>query len=156
MKTHFSTQTKPQAGSTTMFKLKELLDLAMLPIKFRTEVSDFECRGEYCGLPVNKLWRSTAHAIRTRHHEAAISAFSHYELNGLPIEIYDLPVGCGVAHYTIEPTEIVVRGYSWNRISELFDHMDLGYVISELSWGRRQVKSSSSNTSTNDSDNARE
>lgn len=125
-----------------MFRMKDYLDLAMLPIDFHPAVSSHvEAWAMYCGVPSSKLCRSTEHQIRTRHHEAVKDDFSRYEQNGFPIDIFGLPVGSGLAHYSIEPTAIVVRGYSWKIIGEPLDNHDGGGFSIDSNWGWRHKES---------------
>ena len=86
-----------------------------------------------CGRDPKSLRDATEQAICTRHHEAIIDDECHKARRNQP-DIFTLSLGSLQVFYTVEPCEILVRGYGWDIDREPLDDFDGGGFYAEASW----------------------
>ena len=105
-------------------------ELPSRPISYHPGVSDsFDGWAAGCGFHPETLRRATEFEIRNRHHEA-IPEDARYKHRPDSADIYRLSLGTVDVYYSIEPSEVVVRGYGWEIPREpLDDHDGGGYYV---------------------------
>ena len=81
-----------------------------IPVVFDCNVMSFDYSAESLGIDTEELRKATVSLIRTSHYAATIEERA-YELHP---EVYQLGLGPLRVFYTVEPTQVVVRGYSPN------------------------------------------
>jgi len=86
-----------------------------------------------CGWDAQSLRQATEQAIRTRHHEALIDQESH-KARGKQPDIFTLWLDSVRVYFTVEPDEIVIRGYAYEIDGEPLDDWDGGGFYAEASW----------------------
>ena len=86
-----------------------------------------------CGWEPQSLRRASEQAIRSRHHDAVIAHESDKARGNQP-DIFTLSLGSVDVIYTVEPREVVIRGYGWEIDHEPLDDYDGGGFYAEASW----------------------
>ena len=83
-----------------------------------------------CGWQPQSLKRESERAIRRRHHEANIEHESHKARGNQP-DIFTLSLGSVDVIYTVEPREVMIRGYGWEINRKPLDDFDGGGFYSD-------------------------
>jgi hypothetical protein len=86
-----------------------------------------------CDWDPESLRQTSELAIRTRHHEAIIERESPKARGNRP-DVFSLSLGSVQVFYTVECTEVMIRGYGWEIDREPLDDFDGGGFYSETSW----------------------
>ena len=85
-----------------------------------------------CGCDSRALKRATETAIQNRHDQATIKDESHRARGNQP-DIFTLSLGSACVFYTVEPKQVLVRGYGWE-VDHPLDDFDGGGFYCEPSW----------------------
>jgi hypothetical protein len=103
------------------------------PINYHLAVEeDFDDWADACGLDPQSLRQAGEEAIRSRHHEA--SPHEAYRACGNQPSVFVLSFGAVEVFYTVEPLEVVIRGYGWEIEGEPVDDRDGGFFYVDASW----------------------
>ena len=86
-----------------------------------------------CGLDAQSLRLASERAIRNRHHEAIIEHESH-KARGKQPDVFSLSLGPANVYYTVEPLEIMIRGYGYEIDHEPLDYRDGGGFYADSAW----------------------
>lgn len=106
------------------------------PITYHPSLDDsFDAWASACGWDPQSLRQSSQQAIRTRHHEAIVQHESHRRRGNQP-DILTLSLGSLHVTYTVEPTQVMIRGYAWEIDGEPLDDFDGGGFYADPSWSR--------------------
>lgn len=92
-----------------------------------------------CGWDPQSLRQASEQAIRGRHHEATIEHEAH-KARGIQPDIFSLSLGSVNVYYTVEPTEIVIRGYGYEIDHEPLDYRDGGGFYADNAWSVEDMK----------------
>lgn len=104
------------------------------PINYYPRLNDaFDGWAADCGWDSQSLRNASERAICFRHHEAII-AHEFHKARGNQPDICTLSLGSVDVIYTVEPLEVVIRGYGWEIDREPLDHGDGGGFYAEVSW----------------------
>ncbi len=103
-------------------------------IRFHVALHEtFDDWASVCGQHAQSLQCASEHAIRTRHHEATIDHEAHRARGNQP-DILTLSLGSVCVFYTIEPNQVMIRGYGWELNHTPADDFDGGGFYAEASW----------------------
>jgi hypothetical protein len=109
-----------------------------IPISYHLALDEaFDDWAVACGWEPQPLRHASEQAIRSRHHDAVIS-HECYKARGNHPDVFTLSLGSVEVIYTVEPREVVIRGYGWEIDHEPLDDYDGGGFYSEASWYRRE------------------
>ena len=100
---------------------------------------EFDGCASACGWDPQSLRRASEQAIRNRHHEAIIEHESH-KARGIQPDIFSLSFGSVNVYYTVEPLEIVIRGYGYEIDHEPLDDFDGGGFYADNAWSLEDMK----------------
>ena len=104
------------------------------PITYHPALDEaFDGWASDCGWEPQSLRRASEQAIRSRHHDAIIAHESDKARGNQP-DIFTLSLGSVDVIYTLEPREVVIRGYGWEMDHEPLDDYDGGGFYAEASW----------------------
>ena len=96
---------------------------------------EYDNWAEACGRDPEYLRQATEKAIRTRHHEAIIMFESH-KAHGNQPDIFTLSLGSVDVIYTVEPSEVMIRGYCGDVEGEPLDDVSGGAFYVDALWLR--------------------
>jgi len=88
-----------------------------------------------CGCDPEYLRQASEEAIRTRHHEAII-VYETHRAHGNQPDIFTLSLGSVDVIYTVEPSEVMIRGYGGDVEGEPLDDVSGGGFYVDASWSR--------------------
>ena len=86
-----------------------------------------------CGWDSQSLRLASEQAIRSRHHEAIIEHETNKARGNQP-DIFTLSLASVDVYYTMEPVEVMIRGYGWEIDHEPLGDLDGGGFYAEASW----------------------
>ena len=86
-----------------------------------------------CGWDPQSLRLASEQAIRSRHHEAIIEHEANKARGNQP-DIFTLSLASVDVYYTMEPVEVMIRGYGWEIDHEPLGNLDGGGFYAEASW----------------------
>lgn len=92
-----------------------------------------------CGFDPQSLRQASEQAIHIRHHEAIIEHESH-KARGIRPDVFSLSLGSVNVYYTVEPRDIVIRGYSYELGHEPLDDFDGGGFYMDNAWVVYEMK----------------
>lgn len=86
-----------------------------------------------CDWDPKMLRLASEQAIRSRHHEAIIEHEANKARDKQP-DIFTLSLASVGVYYTVDPVEVMIRGYGWEIDHEPLDDFDGGGFYAEASW----------------------
>ena len=94
---------------------------------------EFDGWASECGWDPQSLRLASEQAIRSRSHEAIIEHEANKARTNQP-DIFTLSLASVDVYYTVEPVEVMIRGYGWEIDHEPIGDLDGGGFYAEASW----------------------